>query len=252
MSKLKDVKLTEKEELVIEGTVLADEFRDRKTGKRIDQNTGLNVTADEIDSELAGAGQVLTADGNGGASWKEAPRIYHVDDIDDMGADIEVDALHIGDVVIDDGKTAYIVFDKTNSTMSLSTVVETGGTITVKYEVDDVSGSWLSAGATVKEALYAHNIGLEIVGGTAPQMFFTVYSYRRLAFNYDSFKNYLSTINGNSINGVLGIDTSTGIVAVGLRYEDEDIYVATMAGTNIEESAIQSVERFVDIVYEVK
>ena len=39
---VKDQKLEEKEQLVINGVIFADEFRNRKTGKRIEENTDIS------------------------------------------------------------------------------------------------------------------------------------------------------------------------------------------------------------------
>ena len=69
---LKDTKLEEREELVVKGTILADEFRDRQTGKKIDP-LGDKVSIDEIDSGNATSGKVITANGSGGASWNNIP-----------------------------------------------------------------------------------------------------------------------------------------------------------------------------------
>ena len=83
MPKLKDTRLEEKEEIVIHGSILADEFRDRTTGKRIDP-LGNKVTVDEIDSGSAANKKVIVANGSGGASWGDPDVAGNL-----KGADVE-------------------------------------------------------------------------------------------------------------------------------------------------------------------
>lgn len=68
---LKDSKLEEKEQLVIKGTIFADEFRNRQTGSRIEENTPV------VDS----------------------PKRYYVDNIKAIPGEL-LEKLACGDVVV--------------------------------------------------------------------------------------------------------------------------------------------------------
>lgn len=51
-NKVKDTRLEEKEEMVIHGTILADEFRDRTTGKLIDEESEENKWVEKVSKKL--------------------------------------------------------------------------------------------------------------------------------------------------------------------------------------------------------
>lgn len=59
---VKDSKLEEKEQLVIKGTIFADEFCNRQTGKKIDEDPGDSFTSGEVANlkKLSGATETDT------------------------------------------------------------------------------------------------------------------------------------------------------------------------------------------------
>lgn len=112
-------------------------------GDPLIKGVGEEVSADEIDSGSATAGQVLTANGTGGAEWKDAPLIFAVSNITAIG-DTILSQLKVGDVVqkiTGNEKHCYIVTYKEHNHGICLSYFAAGYSETVSY--DYVGGHWV-------------------------------------------------------------------------------------------------------------
>ena len=236
-NKLKDSKLGEKDEYVVEGVILADEFRDRKTGRKIDVLPSEVITEEELAEALADKVSSLT--------------VLNITAL----TDAQLNGLKCGDVVLKEdstGKHAYKVTYKQEHHGICLSYFDCGYLETISYDYTD--GHWVFNSKDVCEVQEKITSSTDLVAKTLKQTEAN-WSVDLDLQPYDASKTSISKAYGKIcvVNGIMYIViscTNTNITessqsvqsyapmeitipeSIGSKIFDEDGNDLTTAGTN--------------------